>query len=335
MEGEGVARICAQVKADGYEIATISHDNDASSMAQIRDTFPNAVECLDIGHAAKNICEKVKTLAKCADMKELRGFGERTKRWFQLVAHNANGDVTYYKENLQNGVAHWSGDHTKCNHGAIAPPHYKPLTLGGVAAKGLMDIFDPYIENASKYVGGACSNVCEAINNKITVYAPKRINFSSAYIGRASLALLVHNEDISIKLEVYHKIHVPVSPTTISIQQRQILQQEKDKERKRKNLTKETRLKNKENKKKRGKKITNAAHTYKGECLPDGDDGGDKDKNKEPTSKKPRTDPGHCGHESTCVDFRCVCKKFGRPCNSMCKCKLECCQNRNVNKVNM
>jgi hypothetical protein len=44
MEGEGVARICQEMLQNNYVIHKVSHDNDASSMAQIHAVFPQCIE---------------------------------------------------------------------------------------------------------------------------------------------------------------------------------------------------------------------------------------------------------------------------------------------------
>ena len=62
IEGEGMMRICKKVFETGYKLLLVSHDNDASTMKQILDVFPECIEKLDVGHAAKNICKKVKEL---------------------------------------------------------------------------------------------------------------------------------------------------------------------------------------------------------------------------------------------------------------------------------
>ena len=52
--------------------------------AQILKCFPDCIEKLDVGHAAKNIYKRVKLLAK--DHKALQGFGEKVKRRFQYLS---------------------------------------------------------------------------------------------------------------------------------------------------------------------------------------------------------------------------------------------------------
>jgi hypothetical protein len=89
MEGEGVARICKKLKEENYELIRVSHDNDASTMAQIKDVFPTCIEELDVGHAANNICKKVKEMGR--EHKVLVGFGEKVKRRFQDLAYKAKG----------------------------------------------------------------------------------------------------------------------------------------------------------------------------------------------------------------------------------------------------
>lgn len=115
MEGEGIARICQEIMKDGYKLASIVHDNDASTMAQIKEYFPNCTEKLDVGHAAKNICKKVKEVARNR-VKELLGFGERIKRRLQDLIHSSKGDANKFSEGLDNSIRHWSGNHSGCDH---------------------------------------------------------------------------------------------------------------------------------------------------------------------------------------------------------------------------
>lgn len=64
MEGERVIRICMQIIKDKYKITSISHDNDVSTMSHIKKNFLLVKKQSDIGHAAKNLCKKVKVAAK-------------------------------------------------------------------------------------------------------------------------------------------------------------------------------------------------------------------------------------------------------------------------------
>ncbi len=107
MEGEGVARICKEIQQSGYKLARVSHDNDTSTMAQIKKTFPVCIEELDVGHAAKNICKKVKELGRIH--KKLVGFGEKVKRRFQELAYKSKGDVENFKKRWDTAILHWCG----------------------------------------------------------------------------------------------------------------------------------------------------------------------------------------------------------------------------------
>lgn len=329
MEGEGTMRICKLMKSGGYIMVGVSHDNDASCMANVKEYFPNVVEHLDIGHAAKNLCQKVRDAAHGCD--ELYGYGDRVKRWFQKAARECGGDSTKFANLLKHSVNHWSGDHSKCGHTTIPTPTYKPLTPNGIGAKLLQSVLDPYITNAAKYCGAHSSNVCEAINNKITVYAPKRLNFAKSYGWRASLAMLVHNEGLQVKSIILDKLSLLLSPNTNIELQHAEVQQTKDKKRKDKQQTKEARLANKAEKKKRGKRGANAAHTYKGGCLPDDECVVDEDRTtSEKPAKKSRADSGKCGCGSAapCSNNRCTCVAFGRGCSAKCKCGDACKNNK-------
>lgn len=87
-------------------------------------------------------------------------------------------------------ILHWCGVHIDCTHQQLPPPKYTTLVVDGDGATKLKELFQPYKENSHKYATATSSNVCEAINSKITIYAPKRLNLTSSYDWRASLALL-------------------------------------------------------------------------------------------------------------------------------------------------
>jgi len=58
--------------------------------------------------------------------------------------------------------------------------------------------------------------------------------------------MLVHNEGPNIKVEAIKRLGLPVSPSTVSLQEHRTKEQERDKNRKRKAQTKEIRLKRRE-----------------------------------------------------------------------------------------
>ena len=205
MEGEGVARICKEIKKEGYKLHSVSHDNDASTMAQIWDVFPECVEKLDVGHAAKNICKKVKELGRTVH-KGLVGFGEKAKRIFQMLAHEAKGDEEKFKKGLDVAIDHWCGDHSNCQHAPKTGKSYKPLVKESADVQGLRELFEGVKSKASKFASGTSSNVCEAVNNELTVYAPKRYNLSGSYDWRTCLAILKHNEGPEVLLRVIHRL---------------------------------------------------------------------------------------------------------------------------------
>lgn len=190
MEGEGVARVCKEIADSGYKFLSVSHDNDASSMAQILDKFPDCIEKLDVGHAAKNICKKVKELGRGVH-KALVGFGEKAKRRFQQLVYQSEGDLQVFRDGLDIAIKHWCGDHSRCTHTTLTGKTYKPLEKGSEAVKALQELFESVKKHAYKFASGTSSNICEAVNNEITVYAPKRVNLADSYEWRANLALLV------------------------------------------------------------------------------------------------------------------------------------------------
>jgi len=209
MEGEGVARICKELKKEDYILVRVSHDNDASTMAQIRAVYPNCIEELDVGHAAKNFNKKVIELGK--EYPDLKGWGERAKRRFQDLAYSANGDVEYFKKGWDTSMLHWCNIHTQCSHEKLDGKRYQPLIIASLAIIALIALVALIKDQAHKFVNGRSSNICEAVNNKITVYAPKRFNLTETYDIRANLAILLQNEGIRILLIMLKLLNLPIS----------------------------------------------------------------------------------------------------------------------------
>ena len=330
MEGEGVSRVCKMVMDAGYVIRSMSHDNDASSMAQVTAVFPDVIEMLDVGHASKNVCKKVKLLGK--EFKELGGFGEKVKRRFQTLAYGAKGDVSYFVLGLDRSVKHWCGDHLDCDHGALNNRAYQPLDPNGLGVAALVDLFSSLKDQVKKFVSGSSSNICEAVNNEITGYAAKKYNFFYSYDIRANLAILVHNEGPKIKLEILRRLGLSIPQRTHTTIMRREERREYQKRYKKNTDKKSQRAKKKEEKKKRGAKVVDPTHQYGGTNTPDEELDGNS-LLREPRAKKQRTEAQKCGckADESCKKGSCGCVAFNKACNSKCKCGDKC-RNKYNNK---
>ncbi len=324
MEGEGVARICKQIQQDGYKLNSVSHDNDASSMSQVHSLFPDCVEKLDVGHAAKNICKKVKELAK-GGHKTLIGFGEKVKRRFQSLAYSAKGSEEEFIRGLDISIDHWCGDHSQCTHGPLTGKAYQPLQKGSDDVKALRELFEVVKKQASKFASGNSSNICEAVNNEITVIAPKRNNLADSYEWRVNLALLLHNEGPEIKSTILQHLQLPIPSRAAKQQAKRQKRKTYFTNRRKSTDIKSKRAALKEKKKKRGKKITNEEHTYKGGHTPNEEDDGES-LTREPKAKRARGDTEHCGCKSAnaCKNNKCSCVNNNKKCNDKCKCQEKC-----------
>jgi hypothetical protein len=324
MEGEGVTRVCKEIGDNGYKFTSVSHDNDASSMAQILDKFPDCIEKLDVGHAAKNICKKVKELGRSGH-KALVGFGEKVKRRFQQLAHQSEGDLQVFKEGLDIAIEHWCGDHSRCTHTTITGKTYKPLQKESEAVKVLQELFENVKKHAHKFASGTSSNICEAVNNEITVYAPKRYNLADSYEWRANLAMLVHNEGPEVKSEIIKRMHLVVPKKAVESLVRRGKSKIYFQQRKRQQGLKSKRAELKEKKRKRGKKIENEQHTYKGGHTP-GDEEDEDSLLRDSKAKRVRKESDKCSCKSVeaCKNNKCSCRTFDKKCNDKCKCKDKC-----------
>jgi hypothetical protein len=129
MEREKVARICKLIEQDEYKLVRIVHNNDASTMKQINDVFKDCKELLDVGYTFRNVLKKVKILA--AVTVELKGYGERIKRTFQRLVHNAQRAKEKFKKDLDIALKHYCNDHSECQPHSIEGRKYKPLKKDG------------------------------------------------------------------------------------------------------------------------------------------------------------------------------------------------------------
>jgi hypothetical protein len=234
-----------------------------------------------------------------------------------------------------NAVAHMirlSGDHGRCpSHDNSTEKKYKPLVKDSENVKVMKELFEELKKNVQRYASGTSSNVCEAINNEITVYAPKRYNLADSYDWRVNLALLKHNEGPAILLEVIKQLGIPVSKMIVEEVEKKQKKKEYFKLRKEKAKTKEERAIQKEQKKKRGTKVMDVEHMYKGGNTPY-DEEDNESLTREPKARRLRSDLGHCGCKKgdlLCKSGHCVCKQNGRKCNEKCgTCKDKGCDNR-------
>lgn len=64
MEGFGVSQICKRLKSENFTIANITHDNDASTVLQVKESFPEIQEFLDNNHTRKNIVKALDEVRK-------------------------------------------------------------------------------------------------------------------------------------------------------------------------------------------------------------------------------------------------------------------------------
>jgi len=247
MEGIGVKWIAESLKKAGLSIGSVSHDNDSSSMNNIRAVFPDAKEFLDVGHAAKNLKKKVIALAKSHP--EIKGFGERVQRDFRSIVKKYLGQPEKIRDAIINMPNHYQRKCTElCLHSADYVPSYKPLTSEETIAS-LTDTLQPYAERASQFSLGISSNTVESINKMIAMNVPKEKDFKKAYCGGANRAILMKNEGILNRLNVLKKIGLVYSKFTEQRLQQQDKRQQQDKERKRKEQYKEKKRENKLKKK--------------------------------------------------------------------------------------
>ncbi len=191
--------------------------------------------------------------------------------------------------------------------------------------KVLEELIDKIKEQAAKFASGTSSNICEAVNNEITVYASKRNNLVDTYDIRVNLALLLHNEGPEIMTTIIKQLNLPLSPKITEKLTSKATKKKKKRERRKLETTKAKRVASKTKKKTRERKVTNEEHTYKGGNMPDDKDDGES-LAQEPEAKKVRKETDHCGYQAlgACKTRRCSCRGSNSKCNDKCKCKDKC-----------
>lgn len=203
----------------------------------------------------------------------------------------------------------------------------------------LREIFTNIKQLSLKFVGGGCSNICEALNNKITKSATKRLNLETSYDWRVDMSLLEHNEGEIYKAEVFKRLNLPIPESAMEAMKRTTRRSEYNKKRKLDDTTK--RAESKEKKKVRGSRIINEEHKYKGGNTPE-DESDDESLTRQPQQKKQKIEKKNkescgCGKsektKEACKNLKCSCYIQGKGCNEKCKCGDKC-KNKNNNNNN-
>jgi hypothetical protein len=202
------------------------------------------------------------------------------------------------------------------------------LTTGSEAVRVLTELFEGVKDQAHKFAGGSSSNICEALNNAMTVYAPKRNNLGQSYDWRVNLAFLIHNEGAGIKAIIMQQLGLPIPEKATIMLKRKEVRREYFQKRKKTEALKSKRAQQKENKKKRGKRIINEAHTYKGGHTPEDEVDDNSLVTREPKVKKSRSeserDSCGCLSQKACLTRSCTCVAKQNKCNEKCKCTNIC-----------
>lgn len=283
-------QVCALMKRDGFQLAEICHDNDSATMAIAREEFPGVQEKMDIGHSSKNLRQKVIDMAKVENFDAIRGFGERVRRDFIFLVHKYTKDAKTMKEKLANMPNHYAGKHDKCDHDASFEPRYSPIEHQATLDR-LLQVLQPYIDNAEKYAGRSCSNVCEGFNQSLTVEAPKRIDYRRSYAQRVNLtALRKNNGHSGAQAAVMEQVGFkPSRFTTASLAVRDRARA-LDARRKRKQKYRQARAAKKKQKYARGARVSNPDNVYKG--LTGGEPVEERDEASRPKRKAPEAEAG-------------------------------------------
>lgn len=266
MEGFGVRTILEKCLDDGLQITHYAHDDDGCTRKIVQELYPNALEYLDIGHAAKNLKKKVITASKEDGCSQLKGFGERTQRDFRTLVRTHFDDTKTLKEKITNMTAHYSSNHANCDHAEPFEPTYKPLD-DPVAIEKLQEILTYYSDRAEHFKSGRLTNTVESLNRMIVSFSSKNIHEAKNYPIAANLAALKKNEGFKGQLQVMKELGLTLSPFTTEKLKKHDEQREKRKVRQRE--YKPRKKEGKRKKRTRGKKVTDESNTYKGAVLPE------------------------------------------------------------------
>ena len=263
MEGSACQKVAKMFKDEGIRVDEVVHDCDSSSINKFRSMFEDVVEQHDINHTVKNLRKKIKKFAKQFD--RLRSNAEdwayKMGKVLSNAIKNCGKKPETFNQLIDNSFLHYRGNHKYCKHDQNK--EHEILLLEELEAFKL--VFEDYKEDPTKLFSGYTTNHNESLNNIITKYAPKRINFAKNYGWRADLAMLEISKGPAVKLEILEELGLKVSNWTREKVQQRASTRQKRKVQRATEVAKKQRVQRKNKKKQRTAKVADTNNTYKGE----------------------------------------------------------------------
>lgn len=190
MEPSVAVDVIKEVESQNVEVSVLIMDDDATTMARIRDNISHPVQkWSDLNHTKKHLGNSLYSLQK-----KHKGFSNKCVQFIQkcfsyAVIQNKNKPEKL-KSALCQIVPHAFGDHSHCESwcGYISNPetyrhkslpHGKDLS-GKELQEDLNNILSVYVTNAEKIAPAASTKDVESFNNVIASKAPKRIHYSGS-----------------------------------------------------------------------------------------------------------------------------------------------------------
>ena len=220
MESSVALDVIKEVEKENAEVSVLIMDDDATTMARIRDNISHKVtKWSDLNHTKKQLGNGLYSLQH-----KHKRFSNKCVQFIQkcfsyAVVQNKNQPEQLRKA-LAQIVPHSFGDHSGCHSwcGFISNPdtyqhkslpHGKDL-CGEDLREDLKNIMAVYINNAEKIAPAASTKDVESFNNSIASKAPKRIHYSasSSLHNRVNCAVAEKNIGTQYVNEVNSKIGV-------------------------------------------------------------------------------------------------------------------------------
>jgi len=233
----------------------------------------------------------------------------RVQKAFSYCARNLKTEAEF-KAKMESYYEHWQGKHDTCSHNMPMnpPPQYRCLHSKTISI--LKEIFDPIIQDSSKYLHGRTTNHCESFNSLIAHFAPKHIRHPS-YTHLVNLAVLRKTIGVRAPLFVLRSLKISV-PNEIQLYfSRKERKANKDAARRQSPKYKQQRAQKKIQRQKKKDAKPYPEFFY---------------------GKQDLKEKVKCGHK-VCNNLRCRCMKDGVGCSEKCGCGGTCSNYYNVDSV--
>lgn len=191
MEPDVAVETVQQVEKENVEVGVLIMDDDATTIAKIRQTVPHSVtKWSDLNHTRKHLGNSLYNLQKkhkCLTPKVIQFL----QKCFSYAVAQNKGNTQGLEMSLNQIIPHVFGDHQTCDKRwcgyMMNAETYKHKSLpygrdlhGDELRADLTSVFHIFVSNAEKIAPGGSTKDVESFNNIVASKAPKRCHYSAS-----------------------------------------------------------------------------------------------------------------------------------------------------------